>query len=384
MKVELHDRIADVDPARWDASGKDVFSNYAMLKALEEAHLPGVRMRYATLANASGDIVAAAPITRIDVDAEHLTHGAFRLLIRAVRKGYDRFLRTRLIVCGTPLSVGSPPVRNRNGVDRGLVLKQLAGILHELGDVEQAPWRVFKEFDAPQLPTAAHVLGNSGLKWLMAPSEPNASIPIYWTSFAEYLACLRSHYRYKIRTAARKMTKAGVTVQVTGLSDAYDDSLHDMYDAVLSRAAVQFERLTPQFFRCVGRAFGDAVRLLVFHRDRRAIGWVVLLFDGDTVYDLFHGIDYSENEETALYFNQLAEVLKLAIQCGARRLSLGQSTEIAKARFGARPVPLWIGLRHRSRTVTATLRRGQRVFFPEKSLPQRRVFRECRTQVPRS
>ena len=384
MKVTLHDRIADVDPAPWDAAGQDVFSSHAMLRVLEEARLPGVRMWYATLENSSGRVVAAAPITRIDIDAERLTHGLLRSLIGTVRKGYDGFLHTRLMVCGTPLSVGNPPVRDGNGVDRGPALKELAGILDELGDGEQAPWRVFKEFDATQLTTANRVLGSPEHSWLLAASEPNASLQIRWSSFATYLASLRSHYRYKIRGAAQKMMRAGVTVQTAPLSDTYDDSLHQLYDAVLNRAAVQFERLTPQFFRGVGHAFGDAARLLMFRRDGRTIGWVALLLDGDTTYDLFHGIDYSENRETALYFNQIAEVLKLAIECRAQRLSLGQSTEIAKARFGAQSVPLWIGLRHRSRTVTAMLRRGQRVLFPDSNVPKRRVFGKAQAAVARS
>ena len=381
MKVTLYDRIADVDPALWDAAGQDVFSSHAMLRALEGARLPGVRMWYATVADSAGRTVAAAPITCIHIDAERLTHGVFRSLISAVRKGHRGFLRTKLIVCGTPLSVGNPPLRSDNAVDQELVLHDLAGLLDELGDAEQAPWRVFKEFDTNQLASATRGLGACKHRWLLAPSEPNAHIQINWRSFAAYLASLRSHYRYKIKSASRKMMRAEVTVQETPLSGAYDDSLHELYDAVLNHAAVQFERLTPQFFRAVGHEFGDAARLLTFRHEGRAIGWVALLFDGDIAYDLFHGIDYSENEETALYFNQIAEVVKLAIQCRVRRLSLGQSTEIVKARFGAQGVPLWIGLRHRSRIVTAMLRRSQRALFPDRTLPQRHVFRDTSARV---
>ena len=78
-----------------------------------------------------------------------------------------------------------------------------------------------------------------------------------------------------------------------------------------------------------------------------------MLLTNGTAHDLFHGIDYEQSDETALYFNQIAAVVRLAIERGANRLSLGQSTEIAKARFGARSIPLWVGLRHRSRAVTA-------------------------------
>ena len=138
---------------------------------------------------------------------------------------------------------------------------------------------------------------------------------------------------------------------------------------------MQFEVLTPDFFLNLGRAYGDAAPLIVFRREGRVIGWVAMLLTNGTAHDLFHGIDYEQSDETALYFNQIAAVVRLAIERGANRLSLGQSTEIAKARFGARSIPLWIGLQHRARTVTAVLRGGRRVLFPEKAVPERHVFR---------
>ncbi len=375
LTVTVHDRVGDVDAEPWDALGSDPFSSHAMLAVLERAKLPGVCMRYAMISDWTDRLVAAAPITRIGIDGGKLTHGFFRSLIGLARKGYDGFLRTSLMVCGTPLSVGNPPIRMANGVDRCAIVKQLAGLLHELGDAEDAPWRVFKEFGGNDLSAANLALLANRQPWLFAPSEPNASIEIGWQSYDEYLGGLRSHYRYKIRSAARKLEREGVSVEVVSLGDVFDEKLHGLYNAVLHRAAVQFEVLTPDLFVNLGRAYGDAAPLIVFRREGRVIGWVAMLLTNGTAYDLFHGIDYEQSDETALYFNQIAAVVRLAIERGASRLSLGQSTEVAKARFGARSIPLWIGLQHRNPTVTAMLRGGRRVLFPEKVVPERHVFR---------
>ncbi len=380
LSVTLHERIDAIDPERWDAVGTDPLSCHRMLSALERAELPGVRLWYALVEDARGTTVAAAPLTRIAIDGEHLTHGAFRRLIRAVRVARPDFLRTSLLACGTPLSVGNAPLRAAEGVDHVRVTQVLATRLGELADAEKAPWRVFKEFGLRHLATANLALLDNGRPWVLAPSEPNASIDLCWESFDRYLASLRGHYRYKIRAAARKMAGAGVSVEVTSLAEAYDHTFHALYEAVLERANVRFEHLTPLFFQLLGRAFGDAAPFLVFRRGDRVVGWVAMLVWEGTAYDLFHGIDYAENEESALYFNQLAAVVRVAIERRARRLSLGQSTETAKARFGARAVPLWIGLQHRRRAVTSALRAGQGVLFPDHAVPERHVFREpCRS-----
>jgi len=374
LSVHVHSRANELDPAAWDALGGDPLSQHAVLRVVEEAGLPGVEMAYATVADEAGRLVAAAPFSSVAIDGARLTHGVFRGLIRAARTVRPRFLRTRLMVCGTPLSVASPPVRMAEGVDAAAVFRVLAHALECHGERAGAAWCVFKELAAAELPPAQAALDGAG-GWLFAPSEPNSLLSIAWDDWDAYLGALRSDYRYKIRKALRAFAAAGGEVDTVTLADGYNEELHGLYEAVLARAPIQFERLTPQFFLTLGHALGNRARLIRFHQGGRVIGWVAVLLAGDRVYDLFHGIDYAANARCALYFNQLAAVIRCAIEHGARSLSLGQSTEVAKGRFGAREVPLWIALRHRSRTVTRGLLAGRQVLFPGKRIPRHHVFR---------
>jgi hypothetical protein len=375
LTPRVYQSIAEIDPARWDHVWSDPLSSHAVLEATEAAHLEGIRQWYVVLEDASGEVTAAAPLARITVDAARLTHGVFHRFIGSVRSVRPGFLHTALLVCGTPLSVGNPPVRIKPGADRAAVYRMLAHVLDEIGDAEHAPWRVFKELGAAELRAAAPPLGQAPRSWILAPSEPNNAVTVSWPSFERYLSGLRSHYRYKIRCAMRKLTAGGVTVRVLPIAEAYDAEHHRLYEAVFARAAVQFEHLTPAFFVALGRAFGDAAPLVEFVRERTVVGWVAMLFADGVAYDLFHGIGYDCNEDLALYFNQLAAVIRLAIERGAKRISLGQSTDTAKARFGAVAVPLWIGLVHRSAALTAAMRWGRRVLFPEHGTVSRHVFR---------
>ncbi len=277
LKATLHESITSVDRAGWDELGTDPFSSHAVLAALEQAALPGIRMWYATIEDENGRTLAAAPIARIEVDAERLAHGLFRRLIRAVRKLYPAFLRTALTVCGTPLSVGNPPVRIARGLDSAPILQQLARLLQELGKREGAPWLAFKEIASDELEDARRAFAGNGSLWFIAPSEPNSALRIEWSSYDEYLGSLRSHYRYRIRSAARTLAREGVSVDVVPLAEGYDRTLHALYEAVVDRAAVQLERLTPEFFSALGEAYGDAAELIRFSRDGKVIGWIAVL-----------------------------------------------------------------------------------------------------------
>jgi hypothetical protein len=372
LSVTIHARISEVDPERWDALSPDPFSSHATLLALEAAGLDGVRTWYAAVGDSAGRWLASAPLARVSIDAGRLTHGLFRGLISGVRQVHPGFLHTSLALCGTPLSVGNPAARVAAGVDPVPVLRALRGALDDLAGSEGAAWRAFKEFDSTELSAGREALEPAG--WVFAPSENNSVVDLRWASYAQYLAGLRSPYRYKLLRAARALRAAGVEVDDVPLAQAYDVHAHRLYQAVADRAAVRLEVLTEEFFRAFGRAHGGAARMLRFRRDGRLVGWVVLLLRGGTAVDMFHGIDYAENEACALYFNQLAGVVRLAIEGGATHLSLGQSTEVAKARFGARPDPRWIAVRHRSAAITGLLRAGRAQLFPAPRSPERRAF----------
>jgi predicted N-acyltransferase len=382
MLIRRYESIAEVDPARWDGIARDPFSAHACLAALERSGMDGVRMRYATIEDRRGNWIAAAPFARIPIDAGRLTHGAFRGLVLGVRGVHPGFLHTGLTICGTPLSVGNPPARIARGADREGTYRLLAGLLHEIANEDRSPWRAFKELDAVDVETARGALASVG--WILAPSEENLRLGIQWAGFEGYLAVLRSAYRSKLLRERAELHDAGVTVDVLPLAEGYDDTLHRLYEAVHARAAVQFERLTAGFFTALGRAHPSSAFLIRQRIDGRTVGWVAVLVDGEVVYDLFHGIDYEEIVRTPLYFGQLAEVLRFAIERRAAWLSMGQSTAVAKARFGARSVPRWTAIRHESGAVTRVLLAGRHVLFPEPVHPQRNVFRRAEEAGERS
>lgn len=373
LRAKLYARTVDLEAPLWDALGEDPLSSHAVLAALEEARMPGVRMRFAILEQA-GRPVAGVPLAILPVDAGRLTHGFFRRGIHAVRAMAPSFLFTSLALCGTPLSAAASPVRIRRPHEARPALQAAAGLLREFAEEEGAGFRAFKEFDETEL-AGARCLEREG--WILLPSEPNLLLPLRLATFERYVAALRHPYRYKIAKSARRMERAGLTVDDVPLAE-YEPGLHPLYENVLERAPVRLERLTPGFFTSLGRAFGPQARLIRFRREGRVTGWVALLTHGARAHDLFHGIDYEVNAAADLYFNQIAAAIRLAIDSGARSLVLGQSTETAKSRFGGEPRPLWIALRHRCDAANGLLRRFSEALFPEKRVPSRRVFHGAR------
>jgi len=374
IKAFLHDTITDVDPARWDAVPGDPFSRHAVLTALEEASLPGVRLRYAVLEDRTGRWRAVAPLAHVRLDGKQFAHGPLRQAIERARRIRPELLHTSAMVVGTPLSVGNPPARLDPSADSCLLWSRLSGLVNEAADDAGAPWRAVKELGNEDS-DSVDALGRLG--WTLVPSEAGFVLPLRWASFDDYQLDLRSAYRYRMRKAVSAFDRRGVHVDVLPLAEAYNDELHTLYEGVVARAPVLFEQLTASFFRSFGRRYGAAAPLIRFRRDGRVVGWVAMFFAGGNAYDLFHGIDYDENARAAIYHNQLAAAVRLAIERRANRLSLGQSTAEPKLRLGAIPRPLSIALRHRNAVVHTALRATRGTVFPEPDFPSHRVFRKA-------
>jgi len=372
LTTRCHQRLDEIDPSRWDAVGKDPLSTHAVLTSIDRAGLPGVRLRALTVEEETGRWIAAAPLATIEVDGAKLTRGLFRATVRTVRKVHPGFLRTSVLLCGTPLSVGNSPARIVDGVPTSRVYAELAGALQRIADADGIAWRSFKEIPLGDVAAVGETLASRG--WTIAPSEPNLALALPWRSFSAYLQSLRSHYRYKVRLAERKRIQERLEVDAVPLSEGYDTAAHALYEAVFARARVQLEHLTPEFFQELGRSHPRSAWLLRFRRDGTLVGWVAMFLADGVAYDLFHGMDYGACASSSLYFNQLAEVIRFAIQRGAHALVLGQSSETAKARFGGRAVPLWIAVRHRSAVWSLLLRSGRRWLFPAPRVPTREVF----------
>jgi hypothetical protein len=376
LRIQLHDTITTIDPSQWDAVGSDPLSRHGIQVALETAGMSGMTMRYAVVTSAKGQTVACFPFACLSIDAVRLTHGLFKSVITTVRRISPDFMRTSLLICGTPWSVGNPPLRLRDGSDPRPVVREAAGLLRELAQEYGAPWTVFKELNNSWLATGQGDIGEvvTAEGYLVVPSESGWELPLPWRSYDDYRQNLRSHYRYKIRKSAAKLAKRGISVKVRPLEQAYSPEIHHLYEHVNDRAAVSLERLTAKFFSLLGRSFPHQTRLMQFLKHGNCVGWVALLRDGPTIYDLFHGIDYNENRPADLYFNQITATIRFALESHAQKLSLGQSTGTAKSRFGGVSVPLWAAIRHRSPVVQAALRRGPKKLFPPQPTVSRNVF----------
>jgi hypothetical protein len=256
--------------------------------------------------------------------------------LAAVRRWFPGFLKLRMLECGTPVILNSPPVVAGPGTSPEDVLEALCRLLDETARRERHALIVIRDFEAEDFglrPT----LARHGHHWV--DGLPNTYLDIAWDSPEAYRAALKSYYRSKLGKHLRRCAAQGVSHEVVEDFGPLAGRLCAQWLAV-HRQADEFQRevLTPEFYRALPEAMGGRAKAILFHRGGELAGHALLLLDGALARWLYFGRERAVND--GLYLYAALAVVETAIRLGARRLEMGLTTYPVKQDLGARLAPL--------------------------------------------
>jgi hypothetical protein len=104
------------------------------------------------------------------------------------------------------------------------------------------------------------------------------------------------------------------------------------------------------------------------------LGFVTTLKDGETAVGYYIGFNRASNADLPIYHRLMHATIGDAMDLGCRRLSMGRTALEAKARLGARPVPLQVWIRHRQPVVNFFVRNLLQL-VPHDEAPERNPFK---------
>jgi hypothetical protein len=345
----LADRIAYLDPARWDAVAENssLFLSRRYLSVVEEVGPENLLPRYA-LVFRGRDAVAC-------VAAQSALISAAR--VRKKRDGragkvsapLER-IEERVLVCGNLLSWGQHGVAFARGEDPASLWPAVAEALYRLrradrlhGETDLVLVKDLSDAEA----AGAHALARFSYRPLETDPDMVLEISPRWRTFEDYLAGLTSKYRKTARQIIKDVEAAGCTVEETREVAPLRDELHALYMQTHEHARLRLFTLRPDYLPTLADTLGGDMRFTVVKRDGRLLGFVTTVRDNDSAVGYYIGFDRPTNAEVPLYFRLLYAVVGHAIELGCRRLSLGRTALEPKARLGARPSPMRVLVRHR-------------------------------------
>ena len=324
----------------------------------------GFEYRYLILEDTTGAVRAIQPFFLCTQNILEGMQGDFRKFRDRLNRLMPDLLSFRTLMVGS--AVGEGVLAAAPG-DRRWAAGALARVLplaaHRLG----VGLVVLKEFPSDHR-EELDVLLHHG--FVRIPSLPYVTLDLDFATFDDHLASLSQKARYDFKRKARAAAKfPPLLMEATADISTRIDELYPLYLQVHERADLRFERLSPEYFRRLGREMRDRARFLIWSQNGRAVGFQsCILHDGVLWIDAI-GMDYSVALDLHLYFIMKRDALEWASLHGARRYCGGPNNYDPKLRLGCRLKPMDLYATHVNPLMNEALRRVARWLSPARHEP---------------
>jgi predicted N-acyltransferase len=314
-----------------EGSGLASFSDYRYLLFLDHADRPAA---LACLYSVTTDIAIFAP-------------AKLRTVLATIRRVFPNFLKLRMLECGTPVTLNSPPFVTNDRVPLEEVVAALDALLRRMAKAEGQLVIVVRDFEPNAQEPQQHF---KRLGYHCVDSLPNTYLDIRWSSPEDYLSSMKSYYRSKLHRHLKRCEEKHVRYELVEDFAGLAETLCAQWMVVHNQAdEFQREVLTPAFYREFSSRMGNRARALLFYRQDELIAHALLLLDGDLLRWLYVGRQQSGND--SLYIYMAHKVVETAIKLGAKRLEMGLTTYSIKQDLGARVTPIRLAIRSASRLI---------------------------------
>jgi predicted N-acyltransferase len=370
---DVYDSIRRVDWGEWNSlrdERSDPFMDPRFIVAVENSMADQCRFRHIVVRDAQRRPMATVCLSSFVIGGAATAKGAAGKFLGLVQRAIPWINRSKLILCGLPVSAGQSHVRFSPDADREAALRIIDSVARKFARAEWARLIIFKEIDPDGCRDLEPLLS---IGYRRADSYPMNRTLTGYSDFDDYLSQVDSKKRTTVRRSQKKFTKSGLRVEDRlgrdHAAEIYTDDVHRLYEAVADQSEVEFGKLPAGFFRELARQLPDNSLFSYVYRDDQVVGFLASLFSETTFHGLFVGLDYSLNSQSELYFNLLYHLVDVGLRRRSQEIYVGQTAdEIKNYKLGAYQVPMSLYVRGGRWTMDLVLKCAFSAIFPSQPL----------------
>ncbi|MFL1505339.1 GNAT family N-acetyltransferase [Pseudomonas sp. O64] len=364
ITAQAFSTIRAIQRSAWNDCFPGALEDWDFYVAVENAAIDEFKWRYlAVYEDETLVAVAAAFITHYRLDTT--VSGAGKRFTERLERLWPGVLRLQLYAIGSPVAercdagiASSVPEGQRP-----LLIKHLLEAARQ--DAHAFGIGLVAVKDVPTKdPHWAASCRAAGFQTM--PSLPSGLLTVPYGSVDAYLGSLCKSTRKDLR---RKLRAPGPRVEWRHNIDDVLPEVMRLYEATLSRADLQFERLPATYFTGVlERLEGRAVCVL-YWVDERLVAFNLILLDQHRLIDKFFGHDMQFSREYSLYFRYWLTNVGYCIAHNIPVYECGQDGYASKLRLGCEFRGNSMFFRHRNRLVNGLLKLVKMYIRPDRSDP---------------
>lgn len=345
MKAAVAASIMEFQPQEWDACFAGELEAYGYYLAAEQAGLADFTLCYPYLRDDQGRLLAAVPAFLTDYRLDTTVTGPCKRVTDAVAKLFPRLFRLPMACLGSPVGevchLGFAPIVPAG--QRPDVLEQLVQAFQDYAARHKIGFLSVKDAPQHQLRDWQACLDHG---WQRIPSLPTALLALPYADLDGYLASLSHATRKDMRRKLKARGKVRVEWR-TNIDDVLPQVM-EIYHHTLSLSDLQFEELTPAYFRGVLGNLGDHAACVLYWVDDQLAGFNLVLIGKDRLIDKFIGLRDGLARTHNLYFLSWFENVQFCLDRGIGLYHSGQAEYAVKKRLGCRLEANWLLFRHRN------------------------------------
>jgi hypothetical protein len=317
----------------WSRSFAHLAKDHRYHEIVDETLRNDFEFFYLVIRNGDDRVIGIQPFFLVHQDFFATAHPALQRFARIVRRVFPRFFRPKILMAGCAAGEGHPGAEDEDSQKR--LLRAAAQILPKVArhrGITPIVWKDFPSCYRNQIPSEAGP---------RLASMPATRLALEFDSFDDYM---RRHLSHATRKDLRRKLKATrdvpLVMRVQTSVAAEVDTVHGLYQQVLSRAKLQFERLPREFFLRLGERMPDRARFFLWHSGDQLVACSICLAHDGILSDEYLGLDYQVALDWHLYFRTLCDLLKWAIDHKMREYRSTPLNYAPKRQFGFSLAPL--------------------------------------------
>ncbi len=346
-RVIYHASLDEVPVAAWDAHFPGSPEDWAFYRAVEDSPPEGFRLGALTVADASGRLLAAAPMFRIDYRLDTPFQGRLRRIADWVNARRPGLTSLGVIGIGSPLSDNCSLgfADELEASQRASILAAMLHWLQQEADKDRAAIMAVKSL-GPEAAAFEAVFAAAG--FAQVTSVPVVSLHVAHDSLDAYLKSLkrqhRSYFRNKLKTLPQ------IRVEFRRSAAGLESELVRLYEATLSQSGVsygEFDRIGPDYFAAFLDRQGAGAQLMLFWHGDKLVSFHLFHAGERRIISNKMGMSYPEARELNLYFINWLQIIDFACARGIPEIEMGATTYAAKLLYGGQLERRWLHFRFR-------------------------------------
>lgn len=354
LRAEFYNSSSEINKEHWNSivQGNNIYLSFEYLDALETSMQGQVEFRYILFYNAASKPVALAAVQILDFSNDVFKKNEVYCKVAAkIKSKVLDSLDIKMMVCGNVFTCGENGFIHTNDISAADAYNNLSNGLYELRQVQKSEKPIsvvlLKEF-FPATFKSSDTLKTAGFKDFKVDVNMVLKIHKDWNSMEDYLASMTT----KFRTKAKGVYKKSADIVVKDLSELdifeHKSEIEKLYTSVVERAEFKFGVLTGDAFVQFKRNHQEDFIFKGYFLNEKLVGFSSSFILKHSVDANYVGLDYSLNQQYAIYQRMLYDFVELAIARKVKELRLGRTAEEIKSCIGAEPTDMKLYLRHRN------------------------------------